>query len=304
MKKITLLTLALAATAGLSAQSFSTNPNITPGANSGTTIDRGPSIVLTQSVDPSTVDTGGVACWSSGTGEYRNNSFFRAYVMADFGVTADFQVTSVEWGQGSADDNNILNLNLWTADTDDLSVATFTFIDGIQHMSSSANDLSLVSEAFNAVVPAGSILVFEVNSPDGGTATDVRYFPGFNAAGENDDSYLFAADCGLTSPTTTTDVGFPDNQYVMNVIGNEVLGVGDALANQVSVFPNPAKDVLNVSVPSSIEITNAVLYDVLGKNTGAKLVNGQLNTANLSRGVYILSVQTTSGTITKKIVKE
>ncbi|HAI17363.1 MAG TPA: hypothetical protein DCM10_04680, partial [Xanthomarina gelatinilytica] len=53
---------------------------------------------LTQSVDPVNVTDGGVACWSSGTGEYRENSFFRAYNLADFSIVDDFQVSSVQYG--------------------------------------------------------------------------------------------------------------------------------------------------------------------------------------------------------------
>ena len=50
--------------------------------------------LLTQSNDPVNVTDGGVACWSSptngGDGTYSNNSFYRAYVLDDFGITGDF----------------------------------------------------------------------------------------------------------------------------------------------------------------------------------------------------------------------
>lgn len=260
-------------------------------------------ITLTQSLDPVTVDDGGVACWDSTGGTYSQNSFWRAYDLADFGVTGSFELSSVEYGQGSADDGKEITLNIHTADNIDLSVATLTLVATATHISSSADDLSLISEAISGTVPAGSIVVFEVSAGDSGVNVGETYFPGNNSAGENAPSYLSAADCGITSPTPVGDV-VPDAEfYVMNVIGEEVLGVNDNLSDVVSIYPNPAVNELNVNIPSNIEINSAVLYDVLGKDTGLKLVNGSFNTSNLARGVYMLNIQTERGSLTEKIVK-
>ena len=115
--------------------------------------------------------------------------------------------------------------------------------------------------------------------------------------------YLFAADCGLTVPTTTTDVGFPDNQYVMNLIGDEVAGVNDNDLSGVAIYPNPANDVVNIKAPAGVTIESVSIFDVLGKETRANVVNGQINVSNLSRGVYILNINTNRGTLTQKVVK-
>ncbi|MEM7086598.1 MAG: T9SS type A sorting domain-containing protein [Bacteroidota bacterium] len=82
-----------------------------------------------------------------------------------------------------------------------------------------------------------------------------------------------------------------------------ILGVGDNLAELVNIYPNPATTVLNVEVPADVEITDVALYDVLGKNTGASLVNGTINVSGLSRGVYILKMKSTKGTLTQKVIK-
>jgi hypothetical protein len=70
------------------------------------------------------------------------------------------------------------------------------------------------------------------------------------------------------------------------------------------VYPNPAREVLNVDIPATVEVNTAVLYDVLGKNTGVRLVNGTMNTSNLARGIYMLNVNTSAGTFTQKVVKQ
>ena len=71
-----------------------------------------------------------------------------------------------------------------------------------------------------ADVPAGSELVVEIFTPDG-TATGNLFFIGSNTAAETGPSYLSAPDCGITTPTTTAAIGFPDMHIVMNVNGCE-----------------------------------------------------------------------------------
>jgi len=83
-----------------------------------------------------------------------------------------------------------------------------------------------------------------------------------------------------------------------------ILGVGDNLEDMVSIYPNPTTDVLNVSIPSNVEVESTQLIDVLGRNTGLQLVNGQLNTSNLATGVYVLRIETSAGSLTRKIVKK
>jgi hypothetical protein len=289
MKKITLLIVALLVANVTSAQ-----------------------VTLSQSVDPATIDTGGVACWASGTGEYRDNAFARTYDLNSFGITGDFEITAVEFGQGSADDGKTMDINLYTADSEDLTTATLTLVGTTQQIVTSAGDLSLITTPIVQLIPAGSIVVVEVFGPDEGTTVNQRFFPGFNLAGENSTPWLksdgtgtggASTGCGIPWTDANTVVADPQN-YVINLVGTEILGVGDNLADLVSIYPNPATTVLNVDLPSNVEVLSAQLYDVLGKDTGLQLVNGTINTSNLNRGVYILNLKTDKGTLTQKVVKE
>ena len=75
-----------------------------------------------------------------------------------------------------------------------------------------------------ATVPAGtSELVMEVFTPNG-QATGNFFFIGSNTAPETGPSYLSAADCGITTPTDTATIGFPDMNIVFNVLGSCVPG--------------------------------------------------------------------------------
>ena len=85
---------------------------------------------------------------------------------------------------------------------------------------------------------------------------------------------------------------------------DESLGNSDNTLEGAFVYPNPINDVLNVTLPSNLEVLSSNLYNILGQETGLKLVNGTMNTASLENGVYILTVKTSEGTLTQKVVKQ
>ena len=93
---------------------------------------------------------------------------------------------------------------------------------------------------------------------------------------------------------------------VMNIAGqcNDLLSSEDNLLSSVSIYPNPANDILNLKTSSSVEVIQVTLFDILGKNSGVLFNNNSLNISNLASGVYLLNIQTTAGVITKKIVKK
>ncbi len=109
-------------------------------------------------------------------------------------------------------------------------------------------------------------------------------------------SWASGMSCGIAGGTG------PD--LLMVVSFDEVLSVSENLKSQVSVYPVPSSDVINIKVPSTIEISDVIVYDLLGKNTGIVYNNGQIDISNLNRGVYMLTVKTAQGSITKKIVKK
>ncbi|HZH70812.1 MAG TPA: T9SS type A sorting domain-containing protein [Flavobacteriaceae bacterium] len=93
-------------------------------------------------------------------------------------------------------------------------------------------------------------------------------------------------------------------ELVFSVTGDcTPLSTNDYLLSQVAVYPNPANDVINISLPASVEVVSATLFDILGKNTGVSLNNDAINISTLARGVYMLNIETNQGSITKKIMK-
>ncbi|WP_139855871.1 T9SS type A sorting domain-containing protein [Aequorivita sinensis] len=161
------------------------------------------------------------------------------------------------------------------------------------------------------VLEAGNIYWLSVfPSVDGGPADDGRWnWSGSLSSFPNeepvliDPSDLFEA--GLTEWTNISGIigeSFPS--FAWNLTDEPIASIGDNLAEMIAVYPNPTTDVLNLNIPSSIEVTNVAMYDVLGKNVGAVYSNGTINTSSFAQGVYTLKVETTSGTLTQKVVKQ
>ncbi len=77
-----------------------------------------------------------------------------------------------------------------------------------------------------------------------------------------------------------------------------------------NVWPNPAKDVLNISLQSdSFDDTYVALYDIQGKrimdqklNAEGNYINGVLNLGFLNSGMYLLKINQGSKQAAKKVV--
>jgi Leucine-rich repeat (LRR) protein len=112
------------------------------------------------------------------------------------------------------------------------------------------------------------------------------------------------------------DVSYPDSQICTSWDGwckdetavyseDCTLGLEEVLESQISIYPNPAKDVLYLYNESASVVTTVKVYDSLGK-----LVLEQINPsniidiANLSNGLLFIQIETDEGIITKKVIKE
>lgn len=77
--------------------------------------------------------------------------------------------------------------------------------------------------------------------------------------------------------------------------------------DQVTVFPNPAKDVafLNIDFPNATSKTLVDINDAQGRLVRIeKLNSNQINIAQLAKGVYFLKIKTEEGSYLKKILIE
>lgn len=76
--------------------------------------------------------------------------------------------------------------------------------------------------------------------------------------------------------------------------------------NNVVLYPNPAKTILNVSVPQNTTITAYTILDVTGKTlvSGAFNIQNSIDVSALSSGSYIIRLNGEGAQLTKMFIKE
>ncbi|KGO94856.1 T9SS-dependent choice-of-anchor J family protein [Flavobacterium subsaxonicum] len=86
-----------------------------------------------------------------------------------------------------------------------------------------------------------------------------------------------------------------------------VASVKDVLASQLSVSPNPATNVVNITNTSNILVDGASIADLNGRVVKSVKFNGvadaQVNISDLASGVYMMTITSDKGTTTKKVIK-
>jgi hypothetical protein len=116
-----------------------------------------------------------------------------------------------------------------------------------------------------------------------------------------------------TNTAYTFEMGAGENQWgknrfelILNGKATSVLNnnLNNNNLNKLVVYPNPANEVLNISVSNGAEVNNVNIYNVSGKlvNT-AKVAANQINISDLNNGVYFIEILTENGKLTTKFVK-
>lgn len=118
---------------------------------------------------------------------------------------------------------------------------------------------------------------------------------------------------GATTPAVGAIVGgaldLTNSVYVDSIVFDNVvpstLGTDDFgyANNTISLYPNPAQEVLNVS--SAHSITKIEVYDLLGKKVASNKNAKNVNVATLGKGAYIVKVLQENGSlVAKQFIKE
>jgi ASPIC and UnbV/FG-GAP-like repeat/Secretion system C-terminal sorting domain len=108
-------------------------------------------------------------------------------------------------------------------------------------------------------------------------------------------------------PSGTVDtINNPAINSRINVVEGSTLAVGTFANSEFSIYPNPAKNVLNIKSNDSIIMKNAFVYDLNGKLIlSSSLVNDSINVDSLSTGSYILILKDSNEKeYTQKFLKE
>lgn len=288
MKKITLMMFALAT-------SFAFNVN----AQNATQAE----IILSQTSGP--LSDGGVACGDAGAGTTGDNYYMRSYKLSDYGVTAPVQLKGITFNVSTSSGDTELQVMVFDYPNFptgfDVTALPTPLATGTVEIDPSMVGLDVYAEFDTpGIADQDSNIVAVVYEPDGQIAS----FYLATAETETQTSYLASVACAINNPVPVADIGFPTAKHVIDLTIDDVLSVNDVLAQSVSVYPNPASSVLNISVPSNIQVENSSLVDMLGRKTGVVYSNGEMNVSGIAPGVYFLTLETNLGSYTQKIVKQ
>lgn len=180
---------------------------------------------------------------------------------------------------------------------------------------------------FSFTAPSGIATVDVSTDFTGGTLVDTEVALYSGACGT-----LTELDCDQDGGTTVLSNGFSWNSlisdtpvnagetYYVRVSGydatsvgtfclkistNQVLSTQDFNSNEFKAYPNPVKNVLNLSYTS--EISSASVYNMLGQEVLSKQLNAaqsQLDMSSLTPGSYIVKVNFDGITKTIKVLKD
>jgi hypothetical protein len=215
-KTFILMALGIASVSFAFSQSFSPS-GLKPG-ESKTNPNRAvtATYVITHSVSQTITSSSSVSCNAGGL--HTDNSYMRVFdLVNDFSISGPISVTSVDFGIELADGatgSQPVTVNIYTL-SGSLLFSNLTLIAS-QPISVPDQSLTILNVPISASIPAGSLLVVEIYTPDGQISGN-SFFVGSNGLGQTGPTYLAAADCGVPQPTNTALIGFPNMHFVLNV---------------------------------------------------------------------------------------
>ena len=114
---------------------------------------------------------------------------------------------------------------------------------------------------------------------------------------------------GAIAPAAGAIVGgaldLTNSVYFDSIVFDNTLGTADFgyANNSISLYPNPANDVLNIS--SSNSITKIEVFDMQGRNVASNNNASNVNVAALGKGAYIVIVELENrSVVAKQFIKE
>ncbi len=98
------------------------------------------------------------------------------------------------------------------------------------------------------------------------------------------------------------------DNFVISAINTVPLSTQDFISEKFNLYPNPAKNVVNITNTENISIEKIVIFDNNGKLIDTKTFreehNVTLDVSTFATGTYLLHIETAEGTAIKKVVKK
>ncbi len=90
---------------------------------------------------------------------------------------------------------------------------------------------------------------------------------------------------------------------ITNSANHGIIGDTDLTSGQLNLFPNPVKQILNISLEDATG-KDYTIYNVVGQVVGKGSFSETVDVSSLQSGVYILEINTETDTMMKRFVKD
>ena len=167
--------------------------------------------------------------------------------------------------------------------------------------------LTVSTNTLSIGAPDGSTKTFDITSNiSWTTASGQSWLTLSSASGSGNATITLTASANptiISRMATVTITGSGVSTQTITVIQEGTTGVSDLAANEFTIYPNPAQDILffNAKVGNVL----VLVYDLTGKMVLCQQIsNNQIDISKLPHGIFILKIADATGLVIKKFVKE
>jgi hypothetical protein len=188
-------------------------------------------ITLQETSDNTIAANNSITCKQNTDGASTDQTWFRAFALADFAITGPFHVTKVDFGiQESAGTPSVVvrvgNYGGAVGATT-LDPALITPLASTSVVIPATTTGEMIDVPITADIPANGKLAVSIVAPDlRGTSPVKRVFIGASNGGETQSGYITAVACGITPlakrPIDVDPVSFPMVDLIITVTGERM----------------------------------------------------------------------------------
>ena len=84
--------------------------------------------------------------------------------------------------------------------------------------------------------------------------------------------------------------------------------IDNTLSESIKLYPNPATDVIHLSVANRLNLTKIEIIDINGRTIKSisieNITQKEVNISDLNKGLYLINIHSNDGMVTKKIIKQ
>lgn len=204
------------------------------------------------------------------------------------------------------DESDELNLGLDTRtivfDISDLDNPTESFVY-FGPTAATDHDGYVLGDTYYLASYNAGLRVIDISEIASGTMTEIGFFdvyPANNASGFNGawSVYPYFESGNLV-------ISVRDSEGGLFVVAENTLGISSFEdSNQVAIIPNPASDIMTLTLNDNSTLIAVNIYDSIGRLVLKDVDSTVIDISSFKSGIYLVKVETDQGIQTKRLIKE